>query len=173
MKLKNVILLFFFSASLITFSQSAKEQKLLDKLCKEACDAIEATDISANDKQEDLQMKLGLALLPALTENSKEIKSVWGLDITNPDDARQMGEKLGTNLVYKCEKFKKLALQLAAQKTGEENGGTEKTATVTTSSTRGSIDKIDCTELCVVYFKTQSDETIRLYWMEKFNGSEI
>ena len=170
MKTKILIAFFLMSTSLLTFSQSAKEQKLLDKLCKEACDEINKTDFKDSDDSKETEMKLGLALLPVISNNSKEIKSVWGLDVTKPDDARQVGEKLGASLVFKCDKFKKIALDLSAKSGG---GSTESESDVETKSVRGSIDRIDCGDFCVVYFKTQTDETIRLYWMEKFSGSSI
>ncbi|MBS1634465.1 MAG: hypothetical protein JST26_00990 [Bacteroidetes bacterium] len=159
------------------YAQNARETKLLDKMCSEACAEIEKQDYSKKDKLSDIEVKLGMALLPSFSNNKDEIKSVWGLDVNNPDDAKKVGEKLGAVMVYKCPKFQKLAFQLAGDDKFREQimekDETPATPPAGTESVAGNIEKIEGTDVNFVFVKNDDGETMRLMWLDKCPGSEL
>lgn len=164
-------LIFLLLISSTVFSQTNAEEKLMDKLCKESCDAINNTDFESGNDKGDITTKLGFALINVYNNNSREIKRVYGYDITKPEDAQRMGEKLGAVLVFKCPKFKDIVFKISDSENIEaslsKNSGDEQI------SQQGFIQKIDCNELCSLIFKTEEGEQLKMYRFEKFPGSEF
>ncbi len=155
-------------------AQSDKETKLLDKLSNEACAEINKTEFSKKDNVSETEMKLGMALLPALTNHSQEIKDVWGLNIANQDDSRKVGEKLGAYMVFRCDKFKKLALQLAGNDEFVKDLPDKSQSSGTAmNEVKGMLDKIEGTDVNSIFVKTDEGETIKLLWLEKCEGSDL
>jgi hypothetical protein len=164
--MKKHILLFLFvcSFSMLTNAQSSREQKLLDKMCKEACENINNTEFKSSDARADIELKLGMALIPTFQTNADEIKQVWGLDASNPDDSRALGEKIGGKLVMVCDKFKQIVLNLESG-----NANTDQT----TATCEGAISRVECSIVCEVMVKTANGDIVKMLWLEKFSGSEM
>ena len=167
--MKNILVIFLF-VSISAFSQSNAEDKLMDKLCKESCDALNKENFSSGNK-DDMTTKLGFVLIGVYNKNSNEIKKVFGYDVTSPEDAQKMGQKLGAVLVFKCPKFKDIVFKMT--QTEDLGNGEEKESLMENVSVSGFIEKIDCNELCSFSVKTQDGEKLKIYRMEKFPGSEF
>jgi hypothetical protein len=158
------------------------EQDLLSKIGVEACDALNKTDFGKRDTPDEIKVKLGLALLPALQNHREEIKKVMGLDISNSGDVRAIGEKVGAQLVYSCPKFQTITMSLLKK---DEDFRNEINAAMNEDEippppppaadelVRGSIVKIEGTDLNAVYVQTGNDETVKIYWFEKPEGSQF
>lgn len=164
------LLLFFLILSTGLKSQTNAEEKLMDKLCTEACDAINRGDFKNGEDKDALTTKLGFALLEVYNKNTKEIKKVYGLDVTQPDDARKMGEKLGAVLVFKCAKFKDIVIKMTQDEDLSRTDVSNSDSDV--HEVNASIESFECNELCSFVIKTNDGETLKIYRMEKFPGSE-
>lgn len=173
---KLLILLFVFASLTNLVAQSERETKLLDKLSKEACDELNRTEFSKKDNVQEIEMKLGMALLPTLSNHRQEIKDVWGLDINKQDDARKVGEKLGAYMVFRCDKFQKLAMQMAGDEDFSKKALSDDAGSSGSSSdaeVAGTIDKIEGTDVESIYVKTDDGETIKLLWLDRCEGTDI
>lgn len=174
---KTLILLFVFASLTGLVAQSERETKLLDKLSREACDELNRTDFSKKDNVQEIEMKLGMALLPTLSNNRQAIKDVWGLDVNNQDGARKVGEKLGAYMVFRCDKFQKLAMQMAGDEDFSKKALSDDAGSGSSSSSdaevSGTIDKIEGTDVEFIYIKTDDGETIKLLWLGRCEGSDI
>ncbi|MCW3083040.1 MAG: uncharacterized protein JWP12_406 [Bacteroidetes bacterium] len=167
----------------LSFSQSDAEKALLDKMSKEACDKIEKAGIKDKDDAEEIKMKLGLALLPVIQDNKKEIKSVLGLDITVPDQIKMVGQKLGEHAVFTCPKFQEVTMLMLKKDSGladEVNERLKNTDTPPTAppaakdeTVMGKISKIEGADVAYIYVNTDEGETIKLLWLEDFQGSTL
>lgn len=173
---KLLILLLILTGFTSLVAQSERETKLLDKLSKEACDELNRTDFSKKDNVQEIEMKLGMALLPTLSNNRQAIKDVWGLDINKQDDARKVGEKLGAYMVFRCDKFQKLAMQMAGDDDFSKKALSDDAGTGSSSSdaeVSGTIDKIEGTDVDFIYIKTDDSEIVRMLWLDRCEGSEL
>lgn len=172
---KLLILLFVFASLTSLVAQGERETKLLDKLSREACEELNRTDFSKKDNVQETEMKLGMALLPALSNNRQAIKDVWGLDINKQDDARKVGEKLGAYMVFRCDKFQKLAMQMAGDEDFSKKALSDEAGSNSSSDAEisGTIDKIEGTDVEFIYIKTDDGETMKLLWLGRCDGSDI
>ncbi len=170
----------------ISFSQADAEKTLLDKMSKEACDKIEKAGIKDKDDADEIKMKLGMALLPVIQNNQKEIKEVLGLDIAIPEQAQKVGEKLGANAVFSCPKFQEVTMLMLKKDANLAGVVNDKISAmendtppppppviVPDESAAGKISKIEGTEVAWIYVNTDDGETIKLLWLEDFKGSAL
>lgn len=162
----------------LSFSQSTDEKELLDKMSKAACKKIEKADIRNSDDAAQIQAKLGMALLPVLQDNQAEIKKVWNLDITVPGDAEQIGEKLGQYAIYDCPRFLEVTTLMLKKDSGLADRVNQKlngsgNAAEPDEVITGKISKIEGNDVSYIYVNTDEGETIRLMWLEDFEGSRL
>ncbi|MFN6038483.1 MAG: hypothetical protein ACK452_08440 [Bacteroidota bacterium] len=167
--MKNILAIFIFTCFGI-FSQSNSDDKLMDKLCSESCDAINKENFTSTN-YDDITTKLGFALLGVYNKNSKEIKKIYGYDVTNPEDVQKMGEKLGAVLVFKCPKFKDVVFKLS--QSGEMVGNTINEINSEKLIVSGFVEKSECNEICNFLLKTDNGEKLKIYRIQKFQGSEF
>ncbi|MCW3071432.1 MAG: hypothetical protein JWO44_1322 [Bacteroidetes bacterium] len=183
-KMKKSLTLLFASLIITSacFSQTEDEQRLLEKLNKEACEKLEKAGIKEKDDAYQVKLKLGMAFLPVLQENAGQIKKVWNLDINNSEDAKKAGEKIGRYSVYKCDKLRQISMlllkkdeQFAKEVDAElDKGDAPPPAPAVENETiTGSIEKIEGTDVSVIYFNTSDGEMIKLLWLESFSDSSL
>jgi len=171
-----------------TYAQSAAETALLDKMTEETCVEFNKIEVQKKDKASEIQMKMGLAIIPVLEKNKKEIKKIWGWDISNQSDLLLATKKLAGYAVYKCPKYMELTSELIKrddkilEKSVEKMNALEKNSpppsepphidTIAYTKITGKIEKIEGTDLTYVYVKTTDGELLKLVWLSKFTGSE-
>jgi hypothetical protein len=180
MKKTHIFIIAFLFSVQFLFSQTDKEKALLDKMTSEICNEIDKAGFKDKDNAEEIKVKLGMAFLPVLQKNSEEIKKVFGWEITDPKGSEAIGEKLGAYAVYKCDKFRDIALQMMkkdkdmAERVSakmEEKGN--ELSLPASENVNGKIDRIENNDFSIIYFSTNEGETIKLLWLEKFEGSEL
>ncbi|MEJ7625956.1 MAG: hypothetical protein WKF35_03750 [Ferruginibacter sp.] len=164
---KTVILLTFCFLYTVAFSQSKMQKDSLMKvMALEACDEVKKKDFS-NLKKEDLEMELGLAVVPIFSNHADDIKNIFDFDISESDEMRKFGQELGIKLAVVCPEFIKL---FANNKSLLESKVEVKSSETISSVT---LLKVMPGEFTYFLIKDKSGKTEKIWWMNYFEGSEI
>ena len=165
MKNKILITICFTVITSISFSQITKDS-LVKMMAKDVCDELNKT--TKDSKVDNLQEKLGMAMLPVFSKYLKEIKQVYNVTEINEASGEKIGEDIGEKLASDCPIFMKLILD-NAEATKEIIGLNEKAKGIKLTGTLLRIVNGDITYFEV---KTSSGKIEKIYWLEFFEGSE-
>ena len=165
MKNKILITICFAVITSISFSQITKDS-LVKMMAKDVCDELNKT--TKDSKVDNLQEKLGMAMLPVFSKYLKEIKQVYDITEINEANGEKIGEDIGEKLGSDCPIFMKLILD-NAEATKEIMGLNEKAKGIKLTGTLLRIVNGDITYFEV---KTTSGKIEKIYWLEFFEGSD-
>ena len=144
--------------SIASFSQ--KESSAFDsKIIKEFCD--EFTKGSPTITKENMEMELGLIILPIMTKYGEEIKKEWGLDITSQTDMEKIGHKIGQLGATQCVAFRSFIMDNLT--TIVESRGLK---------TQGKLLKIEGQPFSYLVVQNNSGKIEKIYWLEFFEGAD-
>ena len=162
---------FFLLSCSISLFTTAQSQKAKDSLMKimvaEACEEMKKKDFSSM-KKDDLEMEIGLAVIPVFTNHASELKDILDLDITDPENMKEFGEMLGMKLVMECPDFMRV---VSGSKTFQDEiikSGSEKKSL----SISGTLVKIVPGEMTHFLIKDKQGKTQKIWWMEYFDGAD-
>jgi hypothetical protein len=173
----SFLLLLLFTSTAI--SQPEAEKALMEKLGSEACKNINKAGIKEKDDAAEIEMKLGMALLPVFKDNAEEIRKVYGIDVNTPEGSGKIGEKLGAYAVYNCEKFRDITMMIMkkdeklVERVKEKMDEKKNESETDSEFISGKIDRIEKNEIAIIYVSTNDGETIKLLWLENFDGSNL
>jgi len=134
-------------------------------MSKEFCD--EFAKSSGTIKKENMEMELGLLILPLLTKYSDEIKKVWHLDASNKDDLEKIGYKIGQNAALDCPSFRNF---LKNNMDVFVNEGEKKVQNEGLVS--GTLLKIEGQTFSYLLVRNKAGKTEKIYWMDFFEGAD-
>ncbi len=171
MKKSLLLICTLLSVSLFTSAQLSKDS-LVKLITKETCEEITKKDFS-NKTMEELEMELGLAMMPAILKYQDQLKN-GGYDMEDQQSMMNMGKDVGMQLAKDCPAFLKMfvnnpaALKEIAGKSG--NTAKEKME-VMPSSISGTLTKIVPGDISYIQVKDGSGKMEKIWWMEYFEGS--
>jgi hypothetical protein len=141
----------------ISHAQSL-QKKLGDEFCKE----LTKQNIEENMSEETMQ-KIGMLMVPIAGKYSEEIKKELGLDMTDQADFQKLGEIIGQEASLNCPKFRRMIESMV-----------EQSAVQTIESLEGTFLSIE-TSGSFSFFKVKDAGGLeqKIWWMEKFKGSEL
>ena len=109
---------------------------LQDSMLKDFCSEFEKSASTINP--ENISVEVGMLILPLFTKYKEQIKSEWGLDITDQADAGKAGEKIGQLAVVSCPAFKEYVKNNLSTILEEKSGSSSKQYTGTILRIEGS-----------------------------------
>ena len=153
------IFLFFLVA--IT-SRAQSDSALRKRISKDFC--IEFSKVSGTIKKEDLEMELGMVILPLLSKYNDEIKSQWHLDPADKEDLEKIGYRIGQDAAMDCATFRNFIKENmdAIGNTSEEEN----------KSLSGILVKIEGQPFTYLLIRTKTGKMEKLFWMDHFEGAE-
>lgn len=153
--------------SLNISAQKTTKDSLVKKISDEVC--IEMNKIvSEKRKIANLEVTLGLAMMPALGKYNKEIKEVYGYDALDDNENNKVTDDVGDYIATNCPAF----LQIIAENSeatsrlisGENSG---------TGNIKGSFVKLTEAEFSYVEVKNAKGKLEKIYWMDFFDGATL
>ncbi len=153
----------------ITASVNAQVSKdsLLKLMSKETCTEITNKDFSGKNMDE-LQMELGLAMMPVVLKYQEELQTVFGISgIEDQSGMEKMGMEIGLQLAKDCPAFLKMFVNNPGAL--KEIVGNNTDAAVMSIS--GTLLKVVTGDFTYIQIKDASGKTEKLWWMEYFEGS--
>lgn len=133
----------------------------------EACIEIKKKDFSSLQKEE-LEMEIGMAIIPVFTNHANGIKDVLNLDITDPENMKDFGQTLGTKLALECPDFMRI---VSGSKTFKDEF--RKNSSGTSSFTiSGTLVKVVPGDITYFFVKDAQGKTEKIWWMEYFEGAD-
>ena len=145
-------------------SAQVSKDSLLKMMSKETCDEIAKKDIS-NKSMEELELELGLAMMPVIIKYEKELKSVYNMDFEDEKSMENIGREVGMKLAKDCPVFLKMFMS-NPQAMKESMGKESKTLFIS-----GTLVKIIPGDISHIQVKDASGKIEKLWWMEYFEGS--
>lgn len=101
--LRPLIVCFFIGLTCSLWSETPKQKELLERISQEVCVELEDFDYENATSEKDLIRELGLLVLSVVERYNTQVKKYFGIDGTRNPGSREMGEKLGRVLTYKCK----------------------------------------------------------------------
>jgi hypothetical protein len=159
------LILFTFGLSLHADAQAqtASRQAFEKAIIADLCDTF--TKASPNITKENMNLELGMLLLPLFTKYESQIQKEWGLSASDADGAQAIGEKIGQLAVVNCAPFQ------AFIKANMQDAGNEQ-AESGIKTFAGTLTKIEGVPFTYLLVKNAQGKTDRFYWMEFFPGAE-
>ncbi|RYZ50231.1 MAG: hypothetical protein EOO14_19600 [Chitinophagaceae bacterium] len=144
-------------------AQTASRQAFEKAIITDLCDTF--TKAAHTITKENMNLELGMMLLPLFTKYEDEIKKEWGLSAGDEAGAQAIGEKIGQLAVVNCTPFHDFIKANLVEKENEKaEGGTK--------SFSGTLTKIEGTPFTYLLVRNAQGKTDRFYWMEFFPGAE-
>ncbi len=160
----NHKLLAFFSFCLISYTVSAQSAKdsIAKVIANEMCAEFDKKDFS-KIKKEDIEMELGMLMLPSITDHQAAIEEAFGISsITENGAMEKVGLEIGKNLVVVCPSFAKFFSGMADAKAYKTS----------TTELKGTVVKVVPGDFTHVLIKGSNGKTEKIWIMEYFSGSE-
>lgn len=151
----------------VGFAQSAKDS-LMTTLANEACTEISKTDYS-NKSMDELQVDLGIAMMPSFQKHQEEIEKYFKVDFTDQKAMQQIGTQIGMKLAGNCPAFLKLMRDKSADLAGMSG---VKPITSAGGVVSGTLSKIVPGEVTYFVVKSADGKMEKIWWMEYFKGAE-
>jgi hypothetical protein len=157
----RLIFIFLFSLAAMS-SRAQSDSALRKKISKDFC--IEFSKVSGTIKKEDLEMELGMVILPLLSKYNDEIKSQWHLDPADKQDLEKIGYRIGQDAAMDCATFRNFIKENmdAIGNTSEEEN----------KSLSGILVKIEGQPFTYLLIRTKTGKMEKLFWMDHFEGAE-
>lgn len=146
------------------FLNAQNRDSLLVQMARETCTEIKSKDFS-KISAEDLEMELGMAMMPLFAKYSNEIRDVFNVDLANQSDVTAFGQEIGIRLVTECPEFIRI---FANRKNGQTVESSAGTGTVT-----GKLQKVVDGEFTHILVKDQRGKIEKLWWFDYFEGAEF
>lgn len=144
-----------------------KDSTLSEKITKDFC--FEFEKASSKITSENMEMEVGLMILPILSKYSAEIKKEWKLDAANQADLRKIGERIGQEAAIGCLPFQKFVME---HMNTINRINTDKTPKEKTEWIAGTLVKVEGQPFTYISFKRTNGKTEKLYWLEYFEGAD-
>lgn len=160
------ILLCFIVVLCFTFSASAQISKdsLLTLVSKETCKLLESKDFK-NLSKDELELELGLAMMPNVVTYEKEIKTHYGYDGENFESLESFGKDVGMKLAITCPVFLKMFTDNPDIIKEYGDGA------AASSSISGTLVKIVNGDFSYLQVKDKTGKIEKIWWLEYFDGS--
>lgn len=141
------------------------KDELVKLMSKDVCDEL---DKIVNEKKsvQNLEVELGMAMLPVFTKYEKEISEVYGFSDLTSENGEKIGRDIGGNLARTCPSFMKILTSNVDQTTELISGDKKTRATL-----KGDFIKLTTGELSFIEVKAGNGKVEKLYWLEYFEGS--
>lgn len=148
----------------VNAQKKISKDSLLTKIADETCTELKKIDASKMSS-EDLQMQLGIAMLPAFSKYSTELMDVYGTDDIS-SLMEQIGEDVGYKLVAVCPAFLKLFASNPSLM--NDDAGDEKKLKLT-----GTLVKIVPGDLTYFEIKDAGGKINKIWWLEYFEDADV
>ena len=154
-----VMTVFSFAADAQKASQTDFEKKISAEFCKEF------DKVAPNVTKDNMDMQLGMMILPLLTKFKDEIKKEWSLDAENPDDMEKIGYKIGQIGAVGCSSFLSFVMN------NMDAIGDNKSK-LRSTEVAGTLKKVEGHPFTYLLVQNKAGKTEKIYWLEFFEGAE-
>lgn len=152
----------------ITGQAQNSKDSLMKLVTKDVCDELSTKNLSGKNMDE-MQMEIGLAFMPALMKHKEALEKEIGGDVTGKDGMEKMGQEIGMRLVTECPAFLKLMSSMDPSAMGKPD---VIRTTVGSASIKGTLVKVVPGELTHLLVKDSKGKTVKIWWMDYFDGSD-
>ena len=148
------------------FSQGNRDD-LMKQMAQETCQEVKKINFS-NKTADEMKLALGLPLVMVSGKHQTELKS-FGIDISNPDNGRKLGNDVGMQMAIVCPEFV-AAMMKNPNSINEiiQNGKGNATGSIS-----GTLTRIVGGDFSYLQVEDSKGKIEKLWWMEYFDGSNV
>ena len=165
---KSLLANLFFLGSLFCFlpvnSFAQKDSTLIKRISKSFCDEFTKKDKSKLTV-DNMEMELGLIILPLFSKYADEIEKEWGITIGDDDGMEKMGEKIGQDAAMNCPDFQSFIVNNLDAITDKDDKDKE-------ISVSGNFVSVEAGLFSSILIKNKSGKEEKLWWFEYFDGAD-
>jgi hypothetical protein len=173
MRSNNKVIRFMMVVGMVVAAIAGQAQNNRDSLMKlvvkDVCEELSTKNLSGKNMDE-LQMEIGMAFMPALMKHKDALEKELGGDITDKAGMEKLGQAIGMRLFTECPAFLKImgdmdpsALDKPTKIPVTIGGG---------ASIKGTLLKVVPGELTHLLVKDSKGKTVKIWWMDYFDGSD-
>lgn len=153
----------------ITGQAQNSRDSLMKLVTKDVCDELSAKNLTGKNMDE-VQMEMGLAFMPALMKHKDALEKELGGTVTDKSSMEKWGQEIGMLLVTECPAFLKI---MSSMDPGAMDKPTKVPVTIGGSATiKGTLLKVVPGELTHLLVKDSKGKTVKIWWMDYFDGSD-
>ncbi len=153
----------------ITGQAQNSRDSLMKLVTKDVCDELSAKNLTGKNMDE-VQMEMGLAFMPALMKHKDALEKELGGNVTDKSSMEKLGQEIGMLLVTECPAFLKI---MSGMDPGAMDKPTKVPVTIGGSATiKGTLLKVLPGELTHLLVKDNKGKTVKIWWMDYFDGSD-
>lgn len=156
------ILFFLLLVANFLSAQTNTKAAFEDSLSKDFCESF--SKVAPTLKKENMQMELGVIILPLFSKYKEQIQSEWKMDVENTEDIEKIGEKVGQIAVLNCPAF----MQYIKQNLDDIKKDPAKTKSLTAKFL-----KLEGSPFVYLLTQTAVGKTEKIFWMEFFEGADV
>jgi hypothetical protein len=172
MRNKNNVIRFMITMviAVITVSSQAQNSKdsLMKLVTKDVCDELGTKNLTGKSMDE-LQMEFSLAFMPALMKHKDALEKELGGDVTDKAGMEKMGQEIGMRLVTECPAFLKI---MGSMDPAAMEKPTRSPVAMSGTTIKGTLLKVVPGELTHLLIKDTKGKTVKVWWMDYFDGSD-
>ncbi|HRD58002.1 MAG TPA: hypothetical protein PK504_08115 [Ferruginibacter sp.] len=159
--MKNILVLILSIVFFNFWAAAQSKDSVFTLIGNELCNDIKAKH-SELTQAEDMEMELGLLMIPYFSKYESEIKKIIdGFDMTDPNHLQTLGVEIGKKLIA-CPEF---MILVNSNRDIIKNARAE-----VTISLIGTLQAVSVGEFTSFSIKTTSGKQEKIWWMEYFPG---
>ena len=161
--LTNLILSLLFVCVSSSNTVAQNDSSLIKRVSKSFCDEFSKKDPSKIN-MENMEMELGLIILPVFSKYADEIEKEWGFS-NDEEGLGKFGEKIGQDAAINCPSFQAFIMKnLDAITELDEDGKTK--------SISGDFISVEPGTFSSILIKNKTGKEEKLWWFEFFEGAD-
>ena len=174
--MKQILLIATVLVTQLANAQKMTKDSLINLISIDACKEFDKKDFT-KVKKENMQMELGMTMLPAISKYVNEIQDIYGGSLTD----RGVGEKVGTDIAMKlmvsCPKFTDIAMTAGMEQasTAEKPaGGKTKSErnTAAGESIQGTLTAVTPGDITTLTVRDAKGKLQKLYWLGYYDNAD-
>lgn len=173
MRSNNNLIRFMMVVGMVITAIAGQAQNSRDSLmklvAKDVCEELASKNLSGKSMDE-LEMEMGLSFMPVLMKHKDALEKELGGNVTDQSGMEKLSQEIGLRLVTECPAFLKImsgmdpsAMNRPTKVPVIMGGG---------ASIKGTLLKVVPGELTHLLVKDSKGKTVKIWWMDYFDGSD-
>jgi hypothetical protein len=150
----------------ITAQAQTGKDSLMKVVTKDVCDELSKKDFTGKS-MDDMQMEMGMAFMPVMMRHQEALEKQFGGSIMNKETIEKVAQEIGMRLMVDCPDFFKMM-----SGSGMMQAEGPKISTSLNESIKGTLVKVVPGEMTHLLVRDAKGKTVKIWWMDYFDGSD-
>jgi hypothetical protein len=172
MRNRNMVIRFMMLVVVAVMAMGSQAQTSKDSLMKlvtqDVCDELGKKEFKGKNMDE-LQMEIGMAFMPAMMKHKDALEKAMGGNLNDKEGMEKMAQEIGMRLVTDCPNFLKIMSNVDMNAMGKP---AKAPLSMNETAIKGTLVKVVPGELTHLLVKDSKGKTVKIWWMDYFDGSD-